>query len=112
MTSKEQTGTLTTNIICLIDNIHTPTAHSECFVMIGMMNEHITAPIISGILKHAYSKHKQTHRAHYDVSFIRHLIIKHINRVYVHYKKKTLFIIAAANRLALMTAGNDGEEAS
>lgn len=45
------------NIICLIDNTHTPTAHSECFIMIGVMDEHITVPIISGILKHAYSKH-------------------------------------------------------
>lgn len=51
---------LVKTIICFIDNTHTPTAHSECFIMIGMMNEHITAPIIRSILKHAYSKHKQT----------------------------------------------------
>lgn len=30
----------------------------------------------------------------------------------IKIKKTTLFIIAAASRLAMMTAGNDGEEAS
>lgn len=52
----------------MVGNTYTPTAHSECFIMIGMMNECITAPIISGILKNAYSKRKQTHRAPCDVS--------------------------------------------
>lgn len=45
--------------------------------------------------------------------FISHLITELINRVYV-FKKNTLFIIAiiaAANRIALLTAGNDGKEA-
>lgn len=77
--------------------------------MIGMMNEHITAPIISGILKHEYSQHKQTEHT-IMCPFISHLIIKHINCVRVF--KKTLFNIAAAKRLALMTDGDDREEAS
>lgn len=78
--------------------------------MIGMMNEHITAPIISGILKHAYCKHE--HREHtVTCPFINHLIIKDINRVYVRWKK-TLFIKAVVSGLALLTAGDDGEEAS
>lgn len=57
---------------------HTPAAGSVCSTLIGLMDEHITSPIRSGM--HTVSIYKHALMC----PFISHLIIKHINRVCVY----------------------------